>query len=152
MITQRRSLRAFTLVELLVAMAIAGVLMAVSVPMGMRFYDSMQYREAVRIVMSAFQFARHQAVETGTMQDVVVRPGVNELSYGGKSKQLPESINMVVSAAGDLGVERGGVVRFYPEGGATGGDVELESPSGKGVRISVDWLTGKVTQETYVFN
>lgn len=152
MITPRRSVLAFTLVELMVAMAIAGLLMAVSVPMGMRFYDSMQYRDAVRTVISAFQYARHKAVETGRMQDVVIRPGINELTYAGQRKQLSDSINMVVSAAGDLGAGQAGVVRFYPEGGATGGDVELESPAGKGVRISVDWLTGKVTQEPYVFN
>ena len=52
----------------MVALAIAGLLMAVSVPMGMRFYDSMQYRESVRIVIAAFQASRQQAIETGKMQ------------------------------------------------------------------------------------
>lgn len=152
LVARRRPAQAFTLVELMVALAIAGLLMAVSVPMGMRFYDSMQYRESVRIVIAAFQASRQQAIETGKMQDVVIYPDSNKLSFVGKTRQLPDSINLVVESAADLGGNGGGVIRFYPEGGATGGDVELESPSGRGVRISVDWLTGKVAQETYEFN
>ncbi len=136
----------------MVALAIAGLLLAVSVPMGMRFYNSLQYRDAVRTVLESLQFTRQQAVANGRMQDIVIYPETNRLSYGSKSRQLHESINVVVQAAGGLSESRGGVIRFYPEGGSTGGDVELESRSGRGVRISVDWLTGKVTQASYAFD
>ena len=43
---------AFTLVELLVAIAIVGLLMAVTVPGSIRMYESMQYRQAVRDVLT----------------------------------------------------------------------------------------------------
>ncbi len=57
--------RGFTLVELLVSLAIAAVLLAVSVPSAGRFYQSMQYRSAVRDVVSALNGARYAAVNSG---------------------------------------------------------------------------------------
>jgi general secretion pathway protein H len=36
-----------------------------------------------------------------------------------------------------------GLVRFFPEGGATGAAITLER-SGHSYRIEVDWLTGRV--------
>ena len=57
--------RGFTLVELLVAIAIVGLLMAVSVPGSIRMYESMQYRQAVRGVISTLAEARQQAVDRG---------------------------------------------------------------------------------------
>jgi len=34
-----------------------------------------------------------------------------------------------------------------PEGGSTGGTIELVRPSGAGVNIRVDWLLGQISQE-----
>ena len=51
-----------------------------------------------------------------------------------------------------LNRERLGVIRFYPEGGSSGGGIDMERADGTGVRISVDWLVGRVSQETYVVN
>ena len=42
------------------------------------------------------------------------------------------------------------MIRFYPEGGSSGGGIDMERPGGTGVRISVDWLVGRVSQEAYV--
>ena len=41
----------FTIVELLIAITIVGVVMAASVPASIRFYESMQYRQAIRGVI-----------------------------------------------------------------------------------------------------
>ena len=55
-------------------------------------------------------------------------------------------------APGDewLGIEVQGqeaAIRFFPDGGATGGSIEVVRPSGTGARIQVDWLSGRITQE-----
>ena len=42
-----------------------------------------------------------------------------------------------------------GVIRFYPEGGASGGGVDIRHPAGGGVRITVDWLKGSVSQRPW---
>ena len=38
-------------------------------------------------------------------------------------------------------------IRFLPRGGATGGSLDLIRPSGSGVRLRVDWFSGRVEQE-----
>lgn len=140
---------AFTLVELLVAIAIAGLLLAVTVPMSMKFYESMQYRHAVRTLMSAFTYARQEAMQSGKIQDVLLDPATGTFQYGEGSRELPDSVTLVVHSAADLSRAGSGVIRFYPEGGSTGGDVDLEGRTGSGVRISVDWLMGGISQTTY---
>ncbi len=38
----------FTLLELLAAITVVGILLAVSVPASIKFYESVQYRQAIR--------------------------------------------------------------------------------------------------------
>jgi general secretion pathway protein H len=142
----------FTLVELLAALTIIGLVLAVSVPASMRFYQSMQYRSAVKDVISLFVSARHAALDRGVVQDVKVDIASRELRLNDTVKALPEGINVVVHAAAELNRGNVGVFRFYPEGGASGGGIDLEMPNRSGVRIGVDWLVGRVSQETYEVN
>ena len=62
---------------------------------------------------------------------------------------MPDNLAVTVHAARELNSQDAGIIRFYPEGGSSGGGVDLEIPSRTGVRIHVDWLMGRVTQETY---
>ncbi len=139
----------FTLLELLAAITIAGLLLAVSVPSTMRFYDSMQYRQAVRDVVTALASARYRAINTGRAQDVAIDPEAHRLTVGDEVTRLPPELAIAVHAAGELNRERAGVIRFYPEGGSSGGGVDIERPDGSGTRILVGWLLGRVTQERY---
>ena len=45
------------------------------------------------------------------------------------------------------GADGGLSIRFLPRGGASGGSVDIVRPSGSGVRLRVDWFTGRVEQE-----
>ena len=139
----------FTLVELMAAMAIVAMLLALAVPASVRFYDSIQYRQAVRDVVTLLSSARYAAVNTGRAQDVVINPATRELRFGGRRTRLPGDLGLVVHSARELNREREGVIRFYPEGGSSGGGVDIERPGSDGVRISVDWLVGRVSQERY---
>lgn len=141
--------RGFSLLELLAALTIAGLLMAVAVPAGSRFYESMQLRQAVRDAMTLFLSARQLALQSGRPQDVFVYPDRRLLRLGDRERQLPEQFRVSVTAARELNRDEAGVIRFYPEGGASGGDVTIENPGSDGMRILVDWLAGRVTQEPY---
>ena len=139
----------FSLLELLAALTIAGFLLAVAVPSGTRFYESMQLRQAVRDSMTLFLSARQRALQSGRPQDVLVYPQQRLLRLGEETRQLPGKFRVSVTGARELNRERAGVIRFYPEGGASGGEMTLENPGSGGTRILVDWLAGRVTQERY---
>ena len=147
-----QSAKGFTLLELLVALAIAGLVLAVSVPASVRLYESMQYREAVRDVVTIFASARYAAIMSGRAQNVEVRPGTRELRLNSTVKQLPDDIRLSVNSAQELNQGDVGIIRFYPEGGTSGGGVSIENANGSGVTVTVDWLLGRVSQEKYGFN
>ena len=48
-------------------------------------------------------------------------------------------------SASELNRDSLGVIRFYPEGGSSGGGIDLGREDGSGVRISVHWLVGRVS-------
>ncbi|RLQ23682.1 prepilin-type N-terminal cleavage/methylation domain-containing protein [Seongchinamella sediminis] len=144
-----RGQRAFTLVEIMVAIAIVGLLLAVAVPGSMRMYQSIQYRQAVRDVLTTLADARHQAVDKGRAQDVAFDPQRRQVSFAGDTRQLPEGFQLTVTTASEVNRDGLGLIRFYPEGSSTGGDVDIAAPTGRGVRISVDWLMGGVSQSSY---
>ena len=148
----RREQYAFTLVEMMVAIAIVGLLMAVTVPGSIRMYESIQYRQAVRDVLTTLGSARQLAVDRGRAQDVAFDPDRRQVSLGDDIQQLPDGFELTVTTASEVNRQNVGVIRFYPEGSSTGGDVDIASPTGRGVRISVDWLMGGVSQSSYEAN
>ena len=142
----------FTMVELLVAITIVGLLLAVAVPSSARFYDSIRYRQSVRDVITLLGSARYLAVNSGEAQDVIVSPRVRTVRLNEESRTLPKGMNIVVHSAGELNRDEEGVIRFYPEGGSSGGDLDVERTGSHGVRISVDWLVGSISQEKYALD
>ncbi|TXS90074.1 pilus assembly FimT family protein [Parahaliea aestuarii] len=145
--TSRRS--GFTLLELVAALAIASIVVAVAVPASVRLYDSMRYREAVRDVIGLLVSARYRAITSGQPQNVEVVPRERLVRLGGQDVRLPEGFKLAVESASELNRQDTGIIRFYPEGGASGGGVDIESPRGRGISLRIDWLMGGVTQETY---
>ena len=139
----------FTMLELLAAITIVGILLTVAVPSSARFFESMQYQRSVRDVITLLASARHRAISSGSAQDVVVKPQSNMLTLNEESIQLPAAVNLTVHSAREVNRGNAGVIRFYPEGGSSGGDIEIERPGRGGVKISVDWLVGTVTQGKY---
>ena len=151
----------FTLLELMVAFAIAALLVGVTTPAGLRFYDTMQYRSAVGDLQAAAVNARYRAITSGRAVDLLVAPDDARFIV---LPAEPESerdfdLDSARKLAGDLAIEmisaevlspRAGVgaIRFYPDGSATGGSITVLRPSGAGVRLRVDWLLGRVSQES----
>jgi general secretion pathway protein H len=151
-VARGRETSGFTLLELLAALAIAGLVLAVSVPASVRMYESMQYRQAVRDVITLFSSARYKAIQSGYAQSVEILPDKNELHLNSTIKQLPKGTRISVDSAVELNRGNVGVIRFYPEGGTSGGSVKVEAANGRGVKVAVDWLLGTVSQEKYGFN
>jgi len=140
--------RGFTLLELLVVFAMVALLTGL-VPLAYeRMRESAQYRDAVRSVLSDIRQARYRALSEG--RDVRFRVDLANRTYGMEGrppKTLPQPLRLRTTVA-DIELNAGQVagIRFLPSGGATGGTIEILRPGGAGVRLSVDWLSGAVTQ------
>ena len=144
-----RLLRGFTLIELLVVMAIASLLLALVPVAYNKASESTQYTAALRTIIGEMRQARQNATANGSFAvfyvDLVQRKyGLVGLS----SHVLPEQLQIRVTVgSGQLQQGRMASIEFLPEGGASGGSIEVVRPNGAGTRIRVDWLSGQVTQE-----
>ena len=140
--------RGFTLIELLVALAIVGLMVAV-VPTALeRLRDSMRYRDTVRAVVTDLRAARQKALAEGSEVRFVVDLAQGRYGLDGRALHvLQPPLQMRVTVAGiEWSDQQVGAIRFLPQGGATGGSVDVLRPQGGGVRITVDWLSAAVSQ------
>lgn len=134
---------------MIVALAIAGLLLGV-VPMAAgKLYESVEYRATVRSVLGALRAARERAAAEG-------RPVRFELDLRGRHygeagrppERFPDDYRVDATlAATERDGDGIGGIRFFPDGGSTGGSITITRPSGQGVRLRVDWLFGRITQE-----
>jgi len=148
--------RGFTLLELMVVVAVISALLLISGPSMNRFMQTMEYRDTVRQLVSANQKARRTARATGDAVDVVIDARQNRFAVtseagglgGGDYTVLAEALEIEVVFAEEVSPGNGlGAIRYYPEGGASGGEVVIQRPTGGGVKLTVDWLIGDVRQE-----
>ena len=145
----RRAARGFTLLELLVVFALMALLVAlVPVAFG-RLHESAQYRDTVRAVLADMRAARQLARSQGTETRFAVHLASRTFGVeGGARHEVPEPLALrAVMAAEEAGADGSLAIRFLPRGGASGGSVDIVRPSGSGVRLRVDWFTGRVEQE-----
>ena len=81
-------------------------------PATVRFYESMQYRKAVRDVVTSLSAARVQAVTRGEAQDVALNPQAHVLQFDGKTRRLPAAYEIVIHSAREVNRGGVGVIRF----------------------------------------
>ncbi|HEX5784265.1 MAG TPA: prepilin-type N-terminal cleavage/methylation domain-containing protein [Burkholderiaceae bacterium] len=137
------SSRGFTLIELIVALALGGLLVALLPPQLSRLMDGVRYRVAVQDAMRTLERTRMAAVSTGrrTYMSVDVKTG-QLLSNGRVELTLPDTVELAVTGVADLGQELPSVY-FDADGSASGGRLSLVS-SGRESVIELDWLTGQI--------
>ena len=140
--------RGFTLIELLVVLAVLALIVALVPPAFERLRESMQYRDTLRRVLTDLRTARQQAIGEG--REVRFSIDLPARTYGIEGRpvtELPESLQVrFIVAQIETTAQQKVSIRFHPQGGATGGTVELVRASGAGTRVSVDWLSGAITQ------
>ncbi len=140
--------RGFTLVELLVAFAIAALLVGLAPIAFERMRESAQYRDTVRGVLADLRLARHRALAEGRPVRFVIDLRARRFGLGEPQREVPSSVQVRATVAGsELTDNAVAAIRFLPDGGATGGSIDIARPSGDGVRLRVDWLFGRVEQE-----
>ena len=150
--------RGFTLLELIVVLAIAGLLFSLGGPSVRTLSATMEYRDAVRQIVSAAKNARRDAFAQGVPMDLLIDTDRNRYALSADSPSLsadqfaplPETLDITVVYAVEVSPKPGlAAIRFYPAGGSSGGEISVARPSGAGVHLTIDWLLGDVTQEAF---
>lgn len=145
-----RSMRAvpsagFSLLELVAVITIMALVLGVSAPAVQKLYQSSQYRGAISDVVSSLNAARYSAIREGRHRDILIYPAKREIELKNKTQRLPQSLQIEVLGSQQLNRDGAGVVRFYPDGGSSGGYVNIAHANGMAVQVQVDWLLGRVT-------
>jgi len=138
----------FTLLELLVVLAILVLVAAVALPRLTGPSDGVRLQSAVRDLLGALRLTRAAAitrnvemalvidVEQRTLQSPVVPPRRFEADIASQMK---------IAEAERATPSRGGF-RFFPDGSSTGGDIRFRL-GGREMRVCVHWLTGQARQD-----
>lgn len=141
----------FTLIELMVVFAIMALVMAVAPVAYGRMQNATQYREVVRGMITDMRIARQQAIVTG--RDTAFSVDLGQRHYGAEGSRvrpIPVGIDVRATVAADQVTDGRFDIRFLPSGGASGGSVDVARANGTGVRLRVDWFSGRVEQEVLV--
>ena len=140
--------RGFTLVEIMVVLVIVALMMALVGSSISRNISGAQMRTAASKVAASLRYTRTQAILTKSEQVFLV--DTEKLTYQAaerEAQELPEGMKVELNTArSELTSETVGGIRFYPDGGSTGGNVRLEA-NGRIYRVNVAWLTGEASVE-----
>jgi general secretion pathway protein H len=117
--TMRRGEHGYTLVELLVVLAIMGFLAAAVVPMLSNARPGLEAKAAARAVADQLAAARQAAIDHDIVEHVVLKP--------------LEGVRVVTR----------GAIDFYPDGSSNGGAVTVVGGRAKHV-VRVQWPTGRI--------
>lgn len=105
-------------------------------------------RTAARKVAASLRYTRTKAILNKTEQVFLV--DTEALTYQAadrKPVELPKGMMVELNTArSELTSETVGGIRFYPDGGSTGGNVRLDA-NGRIYRVNVAWLTGEASVE-----
>lgn len=136
----------FTLVELLFVLAIISIMMALVGTSISRNISGAEMRTAASKLASSLRYTRTQAILTKSEQVFLVDTEARTYQAGTREpEQLPEEMKVELNTArSELTSETAGGIRFYPDGGSTGGNVRLEA-NGRIYRVNVAWLTGEAS-------
>jgi len=136
----RRKACGFTLLELLVVLAIAGMLMALVPPVVSAVVPGTRVKVAARDLAATLREARNLAVMRSTTIDVQFDAETQTyVVAGGKPEALPYGAAITIAAD-----ETPYTLRFYADGSSNGMTARLGPETG-GYIVSVDWLMGRVT-------
>lgn len=159
---------AFTLVEMMIVLALAALFMAIGIPQFMKSLNKEGFRKATSDLMEGFAAARAKAILSGGTAELVINPKTMSLSVAGgdvseemqEKGQKIESVTFSAQMPSDTYFEILGVnsvelqeaeevrVRFFPNGTSDEFDAILRGPSGEMRRITLEVITGIADMET----
>jgi general secretion pathway protein H len=148
-ISRQLSAYGFSLIELVIVLAILGIATALVSPAIPRSLDGWRLRTSARQLVALMRYAQSQALATKEPVAVVLDRGAGRGGIAAGEDPirwrvtLPDGVRFLWS-----GDETEARFTFEPWGWATGGSVELVNRQSQAFRIVVDTATGRVRLET----
>ncbi|MCW2318877.1 GspH/FimT family pseudopilin [Rhodoblastus acidophilus] len=142
-ISRAKNLRAgFTLLEMLAALALVALVGSIAAQLLQPKSPRLRLEVAVRGLCGTLRAAQARAAANHEPTLVVIDVGAKTYfsSVNGQGR-LPSDATITLTLARNETASGQGGIRFFPDGGASGGDIVL-GLEGRSARISVNWLTG----------
>lgn len=137
----------FSLLEMIVALAIATLVFALVMPTDSRRRAHTELASSAREVAAALRLSRSQAITTNRSTALVVdvENDTYRLSGASAPRAFPRGSRITLHTTQDQELsEVAGAIRFYPDGSSTGGGVGISLGNDQ-YEVLVDWLTGRVS-------
>jgi general secretion pathway protein H len=139
--------KGFTLIELVVVMAIVALLLAIVLPFGMHRRGHDELAQGARELAAALRLARSRAILVNRPASFVVdvENGFYRPPGASAARAVPTGSRLSLFTAQEEQLSGTiGAIRFFPDGSSTGGGVALSLGAVR-YDILVDWLTGGVS-------
>lgn len=144
--TPRLAAAGFTLVELIVVLAIGGLLLALTPPLITSALPGVELKAGARRAAGALRQTREIAIANGGEAIWLLDTESGRYQIEGRPNRgsLPDGIAIeLVTARDELRDDRVGGIRFFPDGSSSGGRVILKRDD-RGYQVGVNWLTGRI--------
>jgi general secretion pathway protein H len=141
-----RSAAGFTLIEMIVVLAIIGLATALIGFGRTPLSPSTEARAAAQAISGALRSARSEAVMTDRTVWFVLDTAALTYRWGERpAEQLPRDLRLGMMTSRDQQItESVGRIRFDPDGGSSGGRVSIVG--GNLIwQVGVDWISGRVS-------
>lgn len=139
--------KGFTLLELIVVLAILALATALIPPMLGSGKDKADFKMAVREIEASLRETRSIAMTSDRAQALMVDVDHGRFRAAGSERAhaVAPSIRLSLLTVAQERIERGvGSIRFFPDGSSTGGRVSLVQGDRRS-DVLVDWLSGRVS-------
>jgi general secretion pathway protein H len=133
----------FTLIEMMVVLAIIAVVAAIAAPGIAQRYRSQSLESLSSEIVAQIRVSRMVAIATARPQQVVIDLGGRTIRFGDRPVLgLPGDVKMTVTTGREtVADDRQAVLTFLPDGSSSGVEIDLRR-SAQASHIAVNWLTG----------
>jgi prepilin-type N-terminal cleavage/methylation domain-containing protein len=149
---KKRFKKGFTLIEIMIVIAIMALVLAVGVPSIFRAAERDSLRAVVNGIVEACSMARAHAILSGQTQELIIRPLDGTISAPGMSEPvvIPNFVQIELLGVNfvELQTAEEARVRFFPNGTSDEFTIVLRSDKNEWRKISLETVTALADVET----